>query len=160
MNFLCLLEDVNLFDRLLEKLDNKAVAASDVPAVQIHKRNRPHRHPKYEGKLKLKTPTHAVPSNDKQTSAHEKPTKISYFGIKYIPSHMAAVLLYFVGIFCLFVCLFFVKCPYFGDTVQPVYNDRLYNKILSPVIFSVMRFNEDWRYQFTLAHNVCLLELI
>ena len=23
-----------------------------------------------------------------------------------------------------------------------------------------MYFNEDWRYQFTLANNVCLLELI
>ena len=34
--------------------------------------------------------------------------------------------------------------------------------ILLPVIYSesVMCFNEDWRYQFTLDNNVCLLELI
>ena len=27
-------------------------------------------------------------------------------------------------------------------------------------MYSIMCFNEDWRYQFTLAKNVCLLELI
>ena len=34
------------------------------------------------------------------------------------------------------------------------------NNNLSTVIYSVMRFNEDWKYQFTLANNVCLLEHI
>ena len=29
-----------------------------------------------------------------------------------------------------------------------------------PVIYSVMCFTEDWRYQFTLASDVCFLELI
>ena len=47
------------------------------------------------------------------------------------------------------------------NTVKPVCNDHLYYKIYSlPVINSVMRFNEDWRYQFPLANNLCLLELI
>ena len=45
-------------------------------------------------------------------------------------------------------------------TVKPVCNDHLYNKIFLPVIYLVIRFNEDWRYQFTLANNFCLLELI
>ena len=54
------------------------------------------------------------------------------------------------------LCVYPMVC----GTVKPVYNDHLYNKILSPVIYSVMRFNEDWRYQFTLANNICLLELI
>ena len=33
-------------------------------------------------------------------------------------------------------------------------------KELLPVIYSVMCFNENWRYQFTLANSFCLLELI
>ena len=45
-------------------------------------------------------------------------------------------------------------------TVKPVCNDHLYSKNLLAVIYSVMFFNEDWRYQFTLANNFCLLELI
>ena len=45
------------------------------------------------------------------------------------------------------------------DTVKPVCNDHLYDIVL-PVVYSVMCFNEDWRYQFTRANNFCLLELI
>ena len=45
-------------------------------------------------------------------------------------------------------------------TVQPVCNDHLYNKIYYLFFFPVMHFNDDWRYQFTLANNFCLLELI
>ena len=46
-------------------------------------------------------------------------------------------------------------------TVKPVCNDHLYNKIyLLPMICSVMCLNQDWRYQFTLVNNICLLELI
>ena len=33
-------------------------------------------------------------------------------------------------------------------------------KKLLPVFYSVMRFNEDWRCQYTLANNFCLLKLI
>ena len=44
-------------------------------------------------------------------------------------------------------------------TVKPVWNNHLY-KNLFPVIYSIMCFTEDWRYQFTLASNVCFLELI
>ena len=44
------------------------------------------------------------------------------------------------------------------DTVKPVCNDHLYYKL--PVIYSVMCFNGDWRYHFTLVNNSCLLELI
>ena len=32
-------------------------------------------------------------------------------------------------------------------------------RYLLPVIYSVICFNEDWRYQFTRANNFCLLEL-
>ena len=45
-------------------------------------------------------------------------------------------------------------------TVKPVCNDHLCNKNLLPVIYSVICFNEDWMYQFTLANNFCLLEPI
>ena len=44
------------------------------------------------------------------------------------------------------------------DTVKPVCNDHLCDKIY--VIYSVMCFNGDWRYQFTVANNFCLMELI
>ena len=39
-------------------------------------------------------------------------------------------------------------------TVKPVCNDHLSDKIY------YLWFIEDWRYQFTLANNFCLLELI
>ena len=46
-------------------------------------------------------------------------------------------------------------------TVEPVCNDHHYDKINSLfVIYSVMCFNKDRRYQFTVANNVCLMELI
>ena len=45
-------------------------------------------------------------------------------------------------------------------TVKPVCNDHLYDKIYYLFFYSVMCFNEDWRYQFTFANNFCLLELI
>ena len=44
-------------------------------------------------------------------------------------------------------------------TVKTVCNDDLYDKIYY-LSFSVMGSNEDWKYQFTLANSVCLLELI
>ena len=69
-DFLFILGDVDLLDLLLEKLENKAVAKSGEPAVPIPKRNKPHRYPKSDGKLKLKTPAHSVPSNGRQTSEY------------------------------------------------------------------------------------------
>ena len=50
----------------------------------------------------------------------------------------------------------------FVYTVKPVYNDHLYNKIyyLWFIQLPGKCFNEDWMYQFTLANNFCLLELI
>ena len=45
------------------------------------------------------------------------------------------------------------------NTVKPVCNDHLYNEIYN-VIYSIMWFNDDRRYQFTRANNLCLLELI
>ena len=35
----------------------------------------------------------------------------------------------------------------------PVFNDHFYNVL--PVIDSVMYFDGDWRFQFTLANNLC-----
>ena len=46
------------------------------------------------------------------------------------------------------------------NIVKPVYNDHLCKKNVLPVIYLVMCFNEDLRYQNTLANNFCLLELI
>ena len=40
----------------------------------------------------------------------------------------------------------------------PVTTTSIINSL--PVIYSVMCFNEDWRYEFTLAKNVCLLDHI
>ena len=45
------------------------------------------------------------------------------------------------------------------ESMKPVCNDHLCNKILFLVIYSEMRFNEDWIYQLTLANNFCLQEL-
>ena len=54
--------------------------------------------------------------------------------------------------------IFLSAMHFLHNTVKPIYNDHLYN--LLPVIDSVMCFNEDWRYQFTFANNLCILEFI
>ena len=48
-------------------------------------------------------------------------------------------------------------CRYYCETC--LQRPPLWQNLL-PVIYSVMCFNKDWRYQFTLANNFCLLGLI